>query len=255
VAALEQARAQLQQTRERLQGAQPPQVEALTEAAERTQALSQAAVRQEAEEETRAAALEDLGRRLEEASQALESLEEGHAVLGRLHRVASGRNELRITFQRFVLAALLDQVTEMATRRLRVMSHGRYELRRASDPESKHSAGGLELEVWDHYTGVARDVVTLSGGESFLAALSLALGMADVVQSYAGGVHMEAIFIDEGFGSLDAESMELALEALTRLEAGGRMVGIISHVAELRERIPAQLAITPGRAGSRASFR
>lgn len=254
LAALEQARALLWQTREKLQGAAPPELERLEEEARQARHRREALIRQEAEAEAQEAQLRQLGRRLEEASQALEALEEGHSVLGRLHQVASGRNELRMTFQRFVLAALLDQVTDMATRRLRVMSHGRYELRRAADPEAKHSAGGLELEVWDHYTGAARDVVTLSGGESFLAALALALGMADVVQSYAGGVHMEAIFIDEGFGSLDAESMELALEALTRLEAGGRMVGIISHVAELRERIPAQLAITPGRAGSRASF-
>ena len=106
----------------------------------------------------------------------------------------------------------------------------------------------------DHHTGIARAVATLSGGESFLASLALALGLADVTQSYAGGIRMETMFIDEGFGSLDAEALDLAFSTLCDLQKQGRLIGVISHVAELKERIDARLEITPGPGGSHAKF-
>jgi len=168
--------------------------------------------------------------------------------------VAGGSNAQNITFQRFVLGALLDDVLLAASERLRIMSKGRYQLQRQQDPSDRRRAAGLDLEVHDAYTGLTRPACTLSGGESFLAALALALGLADVVQSYAGGIRLDTIFIDEGFSSLDSESLDDALRALIDLQQAGRVVGVISHVAELKERIDKRLEVTAGRAGSVAKF-
>jgi exonuclease SbcC len=186
---------------------------------------------------------------------AIKELADRYAVLGRLSQVANGANKYGLTFQRFVLGALLDDVTIAATERLKLMSRGRYHLQRTMDRARSNAAGGLDLEVFDTYTGAARSVATLSGGETFLASLSLALGLADVVQSYSGGIHLDTIFVDEGFGSLDPESLDFALRALLDLQKGGRLVGIISHVPELKERIDARLEVLPTDRGSAASFR
>jgi DNA repair protein SbcC/Rad50 len=175
-------------------------------------------------------------------------------IIGRLSQVASGDNQLRLSFQRFVLGALLDDVLAAATRRLAIMSRGRYLLQRADEPRDGRKAAGLDLSVLDEWTGMQRPVSTLSGGETFLAALSLALGLAEAVQAYAGGIHLDTVFVDEGFGSLDEEALAAALEALTGLQQGGRLVGIISHVSELQEQIDARLQITAGRSGSSARF-
>jgi exonuclease SbcC len=131
------------------------------------------------------------------------------------------------------------------------MSKGRYQLVRKEDRAKGNKASGLELEVEDAYTGKVRAVATLSGGESFMAALSLALGLSDVVQAYAGGIRLDTLFIDEGFGSLDAESLDLAVRTLIDLQAAGRMVGVISHVAELKEQMPLRLDVLAGRDGSK----
>jgi len=128
-------------------------------------------------------------------------------------------------------------------------------LQRTMDRVRKNAAGGLDLEVFDQYTGVARGVGTLSGGETFLASLALALGLADVVQTYAGGIHLDTILVDEGFGTLDPESLDFAIKALIDLQKGGRLVGIISHVPELKERIDARLEVLPTQHGSTACFR
>ncbi len=175
---------------------------------------------------------------------------ERYAVLGRLAEVAGGTNPLRMTFQRFVLATLLDEVLEAASMRLTRMSRSRFELRRVRQALDQRSAGGLDLEVFDHYTGTTRPASTLSGGEGFLAALSLALGLADVVQSRAGGIQMETLFIDEGFGTLDPESLDFAMRTLIDLQQAGRMIGVISHVAELKERMDVRLEILSGPRGS-----
>jgi len=174
------------------------------------------------------------------------------AVVGRVAEVANGKNAQGITLQRYVLAALLEDVLAAASHRLRLMSRGRFDLQRATERQDSRAAGGLDLLVYDAYTGTTRPVQTLSGGESFLASLSLAMGLADVVQSYAGGIRLETIFIDEGFGSLDPETLELAFQALGELLKSGRLVGVISHVAELTEWIPARLEVTRGKNGSHA---
>jgi exonuclease SbcC len=168
--------------------------------------------------------------------------------------VVNGQNRLGVTLQRYVLGALLDEVLVAASQRLRTMTRGRFDLQRDRTREDARRAGGLELVVLDGHTGTLRPVNTLSGGEGFVASLALALGLADVVQSYAAGIRLDTIFVDEGFGSLDDEALDLALQTLMQLREGGRLVGIISHVAELRNRIDARLEVIPTAKGSTARF-
>lgn len=179
---------------------------------------------------------------------------EEYYVVGRLAEIANGQNALRVSFHRFVLATLLEDVMMAANTRLKKMSRGRYDLRRMTDPLNRGSAGGLDIEIEDNYTGVRRHVTTLSGGETFLASLSLALGLADVVQNFSGGIALDTIFVDEGFGTLDPESLDMAMQALVELRQKGRLVGIISHVPELKERIDARLEVRPTDRGSEASW-
>ncbi len=184
----------------------------------------------------------------------LSRLGDRFAALGHIAEVANGRNARNLTFQRFVLAAFLDEVLALASTSLHQMSRGRYVLRRARAVRDGRSQAGLDLVVDDAHTGGERPVATLSGGESFVAALALALGLAEVVQRHAGGIRLEAIFIDEGFGSLDAESLDLAVRTLLDLQRGGRLVGVISHVSELRERIDTRLEVHAERSGSHTRF-
>jgi exonuclease SbcC len=162
-----------------------------------------------------------------------------------------GANTLRMRLQSFVLAARLEQVAEVASRRLRDMSGGRYTFLH-SDAQGRHGArGGLGLDVLDEYTGARRPTKTLSGGESFMASLALALGLADVVTAESGGVQIDTLFVDEGFGTLDPRSLDAVMTVLDELRRGGRTVGVISHVEELRTRIPSRLEVLTGRDGSR----
>ncbi|MCC4115870.1 SMC family ATPase [Aromatoleum toluclasticum] len=185
----------------------------------------------------------------------LGDIEDRYRVLGDLAAVANGDNSRKLTFQRFVLAALLDDVLRQASLRLKAMSRGRYTLQRRMDVADARKASGLDLEVFDDYTGRARPANTLSGGEGFMASLSLALGLSDVVQSYAGGIQLDTLFIDEGFGSLDPESLDMAMKALIDLQQKGRMVGIISHVDELKRQIDTGIEVSLGAAGSHMRIR
>ena len=191
---------------------------------------------------------------LKRLSAGYQTLEARFAVLKQVADVASGANPQRMSFQRYVLATLLDEVLAATTMRLRVMSRGRYEMRRKLQAGDQRAAAGLDLEVFDQYTGTTRAVSTLSGGESFLASLALALGLSDVVQSYAGGIRLDAIFVDEGFGTLDPEALDYAIRTLKDLQQAGRLVGIISHVAELKEWIDARLEVKASQTGSVAAF-
>ena len=182
------------------------------------------------------------------------AIEARYTVLKQVSDVAGGSNAQRMSFQRYVLATLLEEVLVATTQRLQLMSRGRYEMRRKLQAGDQRAAAGLDLEVFDQYTGTTRSVSTLSGGESFLASLALALGLSDVVQSYTGGIRLDAIFVDEGFGTLDPESLDFAIRALQDLQQAGRMVGIISHVAELKEWIPARLELKATQSGSVAEF-
>lgn len=159
-------------------------------------------------------------------------------------------SERRMSLERYVLAAYLEEVAAVASHRLRLMTSGRYTLHHSDARARGNAASGLSLIVHDAYTGGEREVSTLSGGETFLASLALALGVADVVQQHAGGVSVDALFIDEGFGSLDPDTLELALAELDRLREGGRLVGVISHVSALQQRIPVGIEVIPGHHGS-----
>lgn len=140
--------------------------------------------------------------------------------------------------------AYFDRILRKANVRLMTMTSGQYELKRQEDWESRKEKVGLDLNVIDHYNGTERSVRTLSGGESFMASLSLALGLSDEIQMSAGGIQLDAMFVDEGFGSLDEETLNQAIKALNGLAQEKRMVGIISHVSELRERIERKLLVT-----------
>ncbi|MFV8457237.1 AAA family ATPase [Vibrio owensii] len=182
-------------------------------------------------------------------------LEDEYKVFGTLYDVASGKTGSRISLHRFVLGVLLDDVLIQASQRLSLMSKGRYILARKTEGFKGAAGRGLDLVVEDSYTGKTRDVATLSGGESFMAALALALGLSDVVQSYSGGIHLDTLFIDEGFGSLDPESLDLAIQTLVDLQQTGRMIGVISHVSELKEQVAQRIDVEPSRLGSTVSVK
>jgi exonuclease SbcC len=178
---------------------------------------------------------------------------EHHHTVDGLARLAEGKstdNRLRMSLSGYVLAARLEQVAVAASERLLRMSSGRYQLVHTAEGATGRSRGGLLLRVLDAWTGVERDPVSLSGGESFSASLALALGLADVVTAEAGGSLLETLFVDEGFGSLDEETLDEVMGVMDGLRDGGRVVGIVSHVAELRQRIPTQLTILKSRDGS-----
>ncbi len=174
------------------------------------------------------------------------------ARLDRLNSVCAGRlgGAARISFERYVQGYYFERVIEQANMRLAQMTSGRYELMLSEQGEDRRSSAGLDLNVMDNYTGRARSARSLSGGESFMAALSLALGLSDIVQQSSGGVEIDALFIDEGFGSLDEDSLELAISTLSRLAGGRCMTGIISHVEELKTRIGSKIVVRKGTSGS-----
>ena len=148
-----------------------------------------------------------------------------------------------------------DRIISRANTRLMVMTGGQYELKRRRSAENNRSQSGLELDVIDHYNGTERSVKTLSGGESFKASLSLALGLSDEIQSSAGGIRLDTMFVDEGFGSLDEDSLDQAIRALAGLSEGSRLVGIISHVGELKRKIDKQIIVKKnGAEGSTAEI-
>ena len=199
--------------------------------------------------ETTLASLETLERAMGEAREEV-------TFLSRLNDLANGGEQgfKNVTFERYVLGAILDEVVYAANLRLQTMSRNRYSLERSDYTGGGRGKQGLDLAVMDAFTGQSRPANTLSGGETFLASMALALGLADVIQSYAGGIHMDTMFIDEGFGTLDPDTLELAMETLVKLQSSGRLIGMISHVPELKTRIPAHLEVTRGDDGSSAKF-
>ena len=170
--------------------------------------------------------------------------------LEHMSHVVNGRNSGNITLESYVLMSYFNRVVDRANVRLRMMTDGQYLFRRRSEKNTGNSYGGLELDVIDLWNDTQRDVRSLSGGEMFLASLSLALGLSDEVQSSSGGVQLDAMFIDEGFGSLDMDKLQLVMKALLTLSSGDKLIGLISHVSELKERIPRQIVIRKDRSGN-----
>lgn len=241
-------------SRAEVAGREPPDLDAAKVVATAAAEEYGAAATRSGQLASRIDALERLRARLQDIAAEFTATEQRFGVFGSIARVAAGDNLHRISLHRFVLASRLDDVLAAASRRLHAMTRGRYLLRRNTETADRRAAGGLELLVEDAYTASSRPVATLSGGESFQAALALALGLSEVVQAYSGGINLDTIFIDEGFGSLDPEALDLAIDTLMDLQQSGRLVGVISHVPELRERIDVRLEVVAGAAGSRAAF-
>ena len=186
----------------------------------------------------------------------LERIRRDHEIIDALNRTANGSipGKERITLESYVQSFYFERIIRRANIRLRMMSDGQYEFVKAGESGDKRHLSGLDLCVLDHYSGTERPVSTLSGGESFMASLSLALGLSDEVQASAGGIRLDTMFVDEGFGSLDSETLEKAIRTLTELSDEDKLVGIISHVDALKSRIDRQIVVTKDRdAGSRAT--
>ncbi|MEU3569185.1 SbcC/MukB-like Walker B domain-containing protein [Kitasatospora sp. NPDC036755] len=201
----------------------------------------------------RCGALAEIGRQLTGLAAELAPALDRYGRINRLAALAAGtsaENRLRMRLESYVLAARLEQVAAAASDRLVRMSGGRYTLVHSDDRGTGTKRSGLALRVVDAWTGTERDTATLSGGESFFASLSLALGLADVVTDEAGGMPLDTLFIDEGFGTLDEHALEEVMDVLDGLRERDRAVGIVSHVADLRSRIPSQLLVRKGRHGS-----
>lgn len=213
----------------------------------------EAANREHGLAQQRLAALTRLTTDLDQALTALAPVAERERLVRELAGLVDGSaaaNRLRMRLSAYVLAARLEEVAAAATVRLERMSNGRYQLIHTDERARRERRAGLELRVVDGWTGQQRPPATLSGGETFLASLALALGLADVVAAESGGSRLETLFVDEGFGSLDERTLDEVLDVLDGLREGGRTVGIVSHVAELRQRIPARLRVVKGRSGS-----
>nr|WP_228537273.1 SMC family ATPase [Nocardia sp. XZ_19_231] len=240
-----------------------PQIQAVAEQApgdlntleqrftEAQSALTAAVATQSAATE-RVAQLEQLGTQLWGEVERIAPKQREFDELAALAEVVAGRgeNNRRMSLRSYVLAARLEEVAVAGSLRLRRMSGGRYEFVHSDKAGPRGRRGGLGLDVRDDYTGVVRSAKTLSGGETFMASLALALGLADVVAAESGGLVLDTLFIDEGFGSLDADTLDAVMGVLDELRANGRVVGVVSHVDEMRQRIPTRLHVLRGRTGS-----
>jgi exonuclease SbcC len=176
-----------------------------------------------------------------------------HELTGRLAALVDGTsadNRLQMRLSGYVLSWRLSQVVAAANQRLARMSDQRYTLEHTGRRGAGETRGGLSLLVRDDWSGETRDPATLSGGETFVVSLALALGLADVIGHEVGGADLDTLFVDEGFGSLDADTLDDVMDTLDSLRDGGRVVGVVSHVAEMRDRIPVQLQVTKTRRGS-----
>lgn len=175
----------------------------------------------------------------------MKTIEKKQVLVKALSDTANGNvaGKDKVMLETYIQISYFHRIIARANTRFMVMSGGQYELKRREETKDQRSQTGLELDVIDHYNGSVRNVKTLSGGEAFQASLSLALGLSDEIQSLAGGIQLDTMFIDEGFGSLDEEALEQAMKALYRLADGNRLVGIISHVSELKERIDKQIIV------------
>ncbi|MEK3763634.1 SMC family ATPase [Solibacillus sp. FSL K6-4121] len=180
--------------------------------------------------------------KLEKSARQIEDYKEKLMQVEHVYDLIRGQNEAKISFERFAQIGYLEKVTHAANERLRVLSNGQYFLKSTGRKEG-NAQSGLSIDVYDSNTGQTRDVKTLSGGEKFNASLSLALGMADVIQSVQGSVHIDTMFIDEGFGTLDEEALRRAIDILIDLQQTGRLIGVISHVAELKAAMPVILQV------------
>ncbi len=255
--AVAEASARLARATEAIHGLTRPDLPALREALASAEQAAHGAREALTTRRTELEALRNARQLYLERRTAYQKTEKEFRNIATLAEIADGRglNSQRISLVDWVLGAYFDDVLAAANLRFERMSRGRYELRRKQAPTTKRASSGLDIVVFDSFTGQERPARTLSGGESFLAALALALGLSDVVQAESGGVRLEAIFIDEGFGQLDEEALEQALGTLVSLAGSARMIGLISHVEEIKQLVPAGYDITRGPLGSQITPR
>ena len=232
--------------------AEPVDLTAVRHAHDAAAEVVDAAVAAASDAERRLLDLERYVGQLDKTAETIAPMQAAHEELAALAEVIAGRGEnaRKMSLRSYVLAARLEEVAVSASVRLGRMSAGRYEFVHSDEAGPRGRRGGLGLDIRDDYTGVVRSAKTLSGGESFLASLSLALGLADVVAAESGGVVLDTMFIDEGFGTLDADTLDSVMAVLDELRDGGRVVGVVSHVDEMRQRIPSRLHVIRGRTGS-----
>lgn len=193
--------------------------------------------------------LRDIKQDLSNYAKQTAALEKEISIIQTVYDLVRGHNPKRLSLERFLQIDFLEQIMHAANARFSDLMNGQYYLLRSDRQETHGKQSGLSIDVYDHHTGQNRDVKTLSGGEKFIASLCLALGMADVIQSFQGSVSIDTMFIDEGFGSLDDESLQMSIDALVELQASGRTIGVISHVEELKRMIPASLEVYKNRDG------
>ncbi|WP_067652958.1 AAA family ATPase [Nocardia harenae] len=233
-------------------GTEPADLDTLRAQLTEAQEQRDRAIAEQAEAQRRVTQLEELGGQLWAAVDLVAPVQAQFEELAGLAEVVAGRgeNNRRMSLRSYVLAARLEEVAVAASERLRRMSGGRYEFVHSDRAGPRGRRGGLGLDIRDDYTGHVRPAKTLSGGETFMASLALALGLADTVAAESGGIVLDTLFIDEGFGGLDADTLDAVMGVLDELRAGGRVVGIVSHVDEMRQRIPSRLHVVRGRDGS-----
>lgn len=224
----------------------PPDLAASEAAATAADTARAAAIAAQRDAQNAADRLRDLLVQTDAAYADVAAIADEAAAITRLADTVAGRapNTMKMDLETFVLAAELEEIVAAATLRLAEMSAGRYSLHHSDARQARNAASGLGIEVLDAHTGLRRSPQSLSGGETFLASLALALGLAEVVTNRAGGLRLDTLFVDEGFGSLDPETLDLAMRTLDELRAGGRTVGVISHVEAMKEQLPAQLVVT-----------
>ena len=193
---------------------------------------------------------------IRKAAQSSDDLEKKVRWMNTLSKTANGTlsGKDKISFETYIQMSYFDRILRRANIRLQKMTGGQYDLIRRVDPLNQRGQIGLDIDVLDHYNGSTRPVNSLSGGEQFKASLALALGLSDEIQSSAGGVRLDTMFVDEGFGSLDGESLQLAIATLQDLTEGNRLVGIISHVDELKNKIDKQIVVEKHKGAGKGSF-
>ena len=200
---------------------------------------------------------QDVFQKVQKRREEMTTAEKEYAWIRNLSDTANGKlnGKAKIELETYIQMAYFDRILRRANLRLMTMSSGQYELKRQEQSKNQKEKAGLDLNVIDHYNGTERSVKTLSGGESFQASLSLALGLSDEIQASAGGIQLDTMFDDEGFGSLDENAREQAIRILQGLSGGSRLVGIISHVTELKEQIEQKLVVTKGKSGSKVEWK
>jgi exonuclease SbcC len=244
-------KAQLDLLTKQVEGKQQPDLTALQASLDKASELYQQLETNWNTAEKHKAKLDNAYSKIKQIEKQQGDIKKDYEVIGTLSKAASGKGNVRVSLERFVLGNLLDSVLSIASQRLHIMSKGQYRLIRQNESDQKrNTTAGLDLAIDDAHTGKTRPVATLSGGESFMASLALALGLSDVVQERSGGIQLDTLFIDEGFGSLDQESLQLAINTLIDLQSTGRTIGIISHVSELKEQMAQRIDVVGTREGS-----